>query len=220
MKGVICYHTFFSWTKNIHWFYRFALGDNIFLRDVLGLHILLSIDTTLNLPRGKLIFSDLKFTFSLFLDPPGNSLPDGVSLTESNLCVSPGVLSNITSLVLYTDMDDFANTSPNQTTPQTIPLYKPDFIKVMSLEIYLMLKIHCYLTNTPRASCTIFCSNKGGRCTVATSNSEPLRHNLNYKLRSQYKLVPNLILPSYSFNYSNIFSTHSINNVGSSCTCR
>ena len=48
---------------------------------------------------------------------------------------------------------------------------------------------------------------------VETSNSEHPRLNLNNKLRSQYKLDSNLLLPSYSSNFSNIVSTLSVNHV-------
>lgn len=45
------------------------------------------------------------------------------------------------------------------------------------------------------------------------SNSELLRLNFNNKLRFQYKLGSNSILPSYTFNCNNIVSTLSVNNV-------
>ena len=95
----------------------FELGNDISLRYVLGLPTILSMGTTLNLPLGKFICSELNFTFPLLLDPLGKGLPDGVSLSTSNHCVPPGITSNLTSLVHYTAMDDFAHSNPNYTTP-------------------------------------------------------------------------------------------------------
>ena len=52
----------------------FVLGNDISLRSVLGLPILLSMGTTLNLPLGKLICSELNLTFLLLLYPPVKGL--------------------------------------------------------------------------------------------------------------------------------------------------
>ena len=92
----------------------FALGGDIALRGVLGLPPMLSMRDTLNLSLGKIICSELNFTFQLLLDYPGKEMPDEVFLPDSNLCVLPGVPSNLTSLVHYTIMDDFVNPNCNQ----------------------------------------------------------------------------------------------------------
>lgn len=74
---------------------------------------LLSMGTTLNLPLGRLLFSELNFTFPLLLDLSGKGLPDGVSLPALNNYVLPG---NLTSLVQYTVMDNFAHSALNHAT--------------------------------------------------------------------------------------------------------
>ena len=95
----------------------FALGNNISLRCVMGLHTLLSMDATLNLPLGKLVYSEFNLSYPLLLDPAGKGLPDGVSLPASNLCVPPGVPSNLTPLVHHTTIDGFSHLIPNHATP-------------------------------------------------------------------------------------------------------
>ena len=41
----------------------------------------------------------------------------GLFLSDLNLCVSPGVPSNLKPLVHYTSMDDFSNPNLNQAIP-------------------------------------------------------------------------------------------------------
>ena len=94
----------------------FKLDNDISLRSVLRLPILLSMGATLNLLIGKIICSELNFLFPLLLDPTGKGLSDGICTLDSNLCVPLGVLSNLTSLVHYIAMDGFANSNPNQVT--------------------------------------------------------------------------------------------------------
>ena len=94
----------------------FALGNDISLRCVMGLHTLLYMDATLNLPLGKLVYSEFNLSYPLLLEPVGKGLPDGVSLPASNLCVLPGVPSNLTPLVHYTTMDEFSHLTPNHAT--------------------------------------------------------------------------------------------------------
>lgn len=94
----------------------FALRNDIPLHFVLWLPALLSMDATLNLPLGKLVYSEFNLSYPLLLDPAGKGLPDGVSLPASNLCVLPGVPSNLTPLVHYTTMDGFSHLTPNHAT--------------------------------------------------------------------------------------------------------
>ena len=94
----------------------FALCNDIPLRFMLELSTLLSMGATLNLLFGKLVCSELNFTFHLSLDLPGKGLPDGVSLPASDICVPPGVPSNLTSLVNFTAMDGFAYPTLNYAT--------------------------------------------------------------------------------------------------------
>ena len=75
------------------------------LRSVLGLPTLLSMGATIDLPRGTLSCSELNSNFPLILDPPGKGLPDGVSLTTSQLLVPPGARTNRTAQLQYTVMD-------------------------------------------------------------------------------------------------------------------
>ena len=100
--------------KKDHLILSFALGNDMC---VLGIPTLLCMGATLNLSLGKLICSELNFTFLLLLDPPGKGLHDGVSLLASNHCVPPSISSNITSLVYYTAMDGFVHSIPNHATP-------------------------------------------------------------------------------------------------------
>ena len=70
------------------------------------------MNATLNLSRGNLVCSELNFIFPLLLNLPGEGLLDGVSFYDSYLCVSSGVISNISSLVNYTAMDGFSSQIP------------------------------------------------------------------------------------------------------------
>ena len=62
----------------------FVLGNDMFLRCVLELHIMLHMTSTLNLPLGKIICLEPNFTFPLLLDPPGKGLSGELSLSASN----------------------------------------------------------------------------------------------------------------------------------------
>ena len=80
---------------------------------------LLFMGSTLYLSLGKLVCSELIFTFSLLLYPLGKEFHGEIFLSDSNLCVPLGVFSNLTSLVHYTTIDTFINPNPNQATPST-----------------------------------------------------------------------------------------------------
>ena len=117
MTAVIRYRTPFFVINKDTLILSFKLDKEISLYSVLVLPPLLSMGATINLPLWKIICSELNFTFPLLLDPLGKELSDGVSISGFNLCVSPGVSFNLTSLVQYTTMDVFANQNINQTTP-------------------------------------------------------------------------------------------------------
>ena len=76
MTVVIRCHTPFLVKKQHSLILSFALGKDVTLCSVLGLPSLLAIGATLNPPLGKLVCSELNFSFPLLLDPLGKDLVD------------------------------------------------------------------------------------------------------------------------------------------------
>ena len=69
----------------------FTLGDDIYLRSVLGLPTLLYMCTTIDLQRDSLACSELQHTFASPLTSLGKGFPDGFPLDESKPFIPPGV---------------------------------------------------------------------------------------------------------------------------------
>ena len=74
---------------------------------MLDLSTLLFMSCTIDLQRGTLVYSNLDFVFVLLLNSPMKGLLDEIPLDDSNLCIAPGVPSNILSRIQYTAMDNF-----------------------------------------------------------------------------------------------------------------
>ena len=120
----------------------FVLGNDMFLRCVLELHIMLHMTSTLNLPLGKIICLEPNFTFPLLLDPPGKGWYNGVSLPASNHCVPPGVSSNFTSLFHYTDIDGCDHSTPNHSTPSNNIMVQDNFCRgSISCHLFFILRL-------------------------------------------------------------------------------
>ena len=86
----------------------FALGNDVSLRSVLALPILLAMGADINLAKGLLSCFELKRSFLLELQPPGKGLPEGVFLNHYSPTVPTTVSTNLThtnSLLHYTSAD-------------------------------------------------------------------------------------------------------------------
>ena len=106
------------------------------LRSVLGLPTLLSMSATIDLSRGTLSCSELNTNFTLILDPLGKGLPDGVSLTTSQLFVPPGVRANKTAQLQYTAMDGvrpaLAHSTPSDNIVVTDHFFDGNVSRILS----------------------------------------------------------------------------------------
>ena len=92
-----------------------------------------------NLTLGKQFFSELNLTFPLLLNRSGKRFPDVLFLSDSNLCVLPGVSFNLTSLVHYTTMDSFANPNSNQANRLDNIIVQDSLIHDRFLKLYILL---------------------------------------------------------------------------------
>lgn len=108
------------------------------MRRVLDLQSLLAIGATLNLLLSKIVCSEPNFTFPLLLGPPGKGLPDGVSFSNSKICIPRGIPSNLNTLIQYTAMDgDTASTTGKATSLDHIVVRDSFFQRTMSRTLYL-----------------------------------------------------------------------------------
>ena len=97
MIAVIRYHTPYLVNNKDPLILSFALGTDMALHSVLGLPTLLSMGTTIDLSRDTLSCSELNFNFPLIIDPPGKSLPGGVSFNNSPTFIPPGIRTNFSA---------------------------------------------------------------------------------------------------------------------------
>ena len=82
MTAVIRYKRPYTVTGNVPFFLCFALGNNVSLRNVLGLPTLLAMSTGIDLVKGLLSYVELNRSFPLDLKPPGKELPEGSTLNH------------------------------------------------------------------------------------------------------------------------------------------
>ena len=78
MTVVIRYKTSYLVNKRDPLFIYFAFGNDISLRCVLGLPILLALGRQINIVKEELICSEINRIFPLNLDPLGKGLHDGI----------------------------------------------------------------------------------------------------------------------------------------------
>ena len=76
--------------------YSLALENDVSLRSVLGLPILLKMGTDINLIKTLLLCIELNLIFSLELQPPGKGLSEGASLNHHLPTISSTFLTNLT----------------------------------------------------------------------------------------------------------------------------
>ena len=91
MTAVNRYKTPYFINKREPLFIYLALGNNISLRCILRLSILLVLGGLINLVKGEFICSEIGRIFLLTLDPPGKGLPEGIVFDNDTPIIPQGV---------------------------------------------------------------------------------------------------------------------------------
>lgn len=94
MTAVIHYRTPYLVKNRDHMFISFSLGDDVSLRCVIGLPILLSLGGLINLIKGTFSCSELNCPFHLNLDPMGSGLTAEVEFDNTIPTIPVGVSTN------------------------------------------------------------------------------------------------------------------------------
>ena len=97
MTAVVRYETLYTVAGKGPFVLSFALGNDVSLRNALGLLILLVMGTDINWVKGLLSCIKLNRSFVLELQPPGKSLPEYASLNYYSHTIPSKVSTNLTN---------------------------------------------------------------------------------------------------------------------------